>query len=294
MARRNQSGYWKEFSPLWREEIKLWFGWTGDWVKAIFWTAVNLASVWFVLLAGGSLESFFDSVLFVVGKWVAVIFLLQYMLTVTYFRASNNLYQTQKNIQVKQSRKITKLEKTVNQEFAKADIKFEVYERLSENYASVKIFNREDKDLTGCYVKVEGIFATFTPEQDKGFNKLEKINPNNYFVSWAGGDEGEGRKTIERKNHSILNVAKLTQEGIGVWGLQFLFHKGNAEYIWRPGDYKFKISLRGFLDDKPILPAEFEFITSLRVVRYDENNIDAGSEITLDMKEITNEENQKT
>lgn len=94
--------YWQDFRPLWWEEIKLWFGWT-DWVHAVFKVCIHLGGLWCALFLTESLEDFIGSLAVELGKIIVTIFLLQFILAITYLKASNKLYNNQeKSIQQKE------------------------------------------------------------------------------------------------------------------------------------------------------------------------------------------------
>ena len=61
MVKKIQSDYWKDFSIIWVEEIKLWFGWT-DWIKAVYKTGGQIIAIVLVFFFGGKLESFLDNI----------------------------------------------------------------------------------------------------------------------------------------------------------------------------------------------------------------------------------------
>ncbi|MEW6029255.1 MAG: hypothetical protein ACOYZ8_05465 [Chloroflexota bacterium] len=217
-----------------------------------------------------------DSIL-VGGMFLFVLFLLNLL------RAPRLIYYEQQNGTKVLEERIDELDKIIKRELVKASVNFEVYPRSSEGYASIKIFNNESRDLTGCYVKLEEVFVTAYVPNDIVYDGLEAINPNNYFISWAGGGGGNGYTTIERKNYSVLNVAKVVRSEN--WWFAFLFHKGEEKRLHRQGDYKIKISFRGLLDGKPIEPVEYRFVMSLSVKRVDENT----NEIQFSMMELENE-----
>jgi hypothetical protein len=167
---------------------------------------------------------------------------------------------------------IEELKDIINQDLQKAKVRIETYPRESENYASLKIFNDESKDITKAYVKIESLLVNYSANPTREYDELSTINPNNYFVSWAGGDNGDGTSTVKIKDHAVLNVAKILKFDTGNWWLNILLHKGDNDKRYAAGEYKFKVSFRGILGDKPIRPEEFNFAVVLKMTQVGENS----------------------
>ena len=110
MDRKAQlKAYWQEFSPLWWEEIKLWFGWT-DLLSAFIKSGIQVLAVLIVLMLGGSAESFFETAAVQLVVYIIVFIFLEVILLVTYHRAGKKLYENQARIIDDQESKLSDVE----------------------------------------------------------------------------------------------------------------------------------------------------------------------------------------
>jgi len=105
---KNIQTYWKEFSPLWWGEIKLWFGWT-DFMNAIIKSGTHILALVVILWLGGNIQNFFESITVQIVEGIIMFLSLYSILFVTYNRASNKLYENQREIQKKKNDEIKTL-----------------------------------------------------------------------------------------------------------------------------------------------------------------------------------------
>ena len=209
-----EKDYWKDFTPIWWEEIKSWFGWT-DWLNAMMKTGVQLGSVFLVFFFGGNAESFLDSVLVKVAEWILTILLLQFVLTITYLRASRKLYSKQKYAHQEQTTKNSRLRKlTQTQTIKTTQIEFgqsaenPFYEEEDKYHiVYLEIKNGEDYDLRNCFVNLESLFIR-DGSNEEWVDWLKYSTRNTTYLTWVNfGKDDE--KIIRRKKSEKIMIARM-------------------------------------------------------------------------------------
>jgi hypothetical protein len=121
------------------------------------------------------------------------------------------------------------------------NIDFELFPRYADGYASIKVYNRESDDITDCTLS---LLDALSITDDKTESILDKVNPDNAYISWGGGNTKKG--TIIGKNVATFNLAKCN-------GDNFLFLLDNgSERPLALGLHKFKIAIDGKVNGKKI------------------------------------------
>jgi len=124
---------------------------------------------------------------------------------------------------------------------AKIEIDFELFPRYTDGYASIKVHNRDGNDITDCTLS---LLDAQKVDESKTESILDKVNPDNAYISWGGGNTKKG--TIIGKSVSTFNLAKCN-------GDTFLFLLDNgSEQPLTSGLYKFKIAIDGKVNEKKI------------------------------------------
>ena len=124
---------------------------------------------------------------------------------------------------------------------------------LSEDrWASIEITNRDDLDLTDCYVDLENI--VFVPiESDQ--TQYIKIQPGRLAWSQSSLASNEGKISIERGNHKVLDVAR-TKNGF----LAFTLRRGDdGEGYLRSGFYKIEVIFGGKRNNLSFIPIRRQY-----------------------------------
>jgi hypothetical protein len=165
--------------------------------------------------------------------------------------------------------------KELSEEAAKIKMDFESFPRYADGYASIKVHNRDVNDLTGCTLSLLDAQIITT---NKTESILDKVNPDNAYISWGGGNTKKG--TIIGKSASTFNLAKCN-------GDTFLFLLDNGcEQSLRPGLYKFKIAIDGKVDKKKFKRKNITFFVEYRV-EIIKIPIQDGGEINYAVKKAT-------
>ncbi len=267
--------YWKDFSPIWWDEIKLWYGWT-DWINAMYRTGIQIGSIILVFILGRGAENFFDSVIVKVAEWCLTILLLQFALTITYLRASRKLYGKQKDTEYEQKGKIVRLEKRsrTGTPIKTAKITISPRDELGGDqngfhYAFLEVENGEDNDLLDCYANLTSIKAPRSDgeEKDPWGEYIDWIKGNTNELTWPKFNSIRDEKRIRRKSKERINVAKY-KDGTHNQEPIFIFADGAERSSFDDKVY-IEVRLNGEMqkNNKRVVIEEILFTGFLRVYR---------------------------
>jgi len=286
-----QRTYWKEFSPLWWGEIKIWFGWT-DLMSTFIRSGIQVLAVLIVFLAGGSAESFFESAAIQLVIYIILFIFLGTILLVTYHRASSKLYLNQKNIQSEQFQiintkdvEIQKLNEELSKSVEQLDLWVDHGRHIYPNQGpeefvmclTVNVISGETQKI----LDLEAHLASIDWLTEKGSNVWHHLPfVRNNRLEWEDGsyqvELKPGINELKQLKIAILNCTtrefRFAHEDLP---RKFPYHQGNATYSIR-------IRFSGKSEGNPIYKSheyETEFIcvpeeSKLEFLQKAENNQD--------------------
>lgn len=233
---RKTEPYWKDIRPLWWMEIKQWFGWT-DWMNATFRIAINLGGLWCALYLTDNFDDFIGSLAVELGKIIISIFLLLFILTITYIRASNKLYLKQKN-------KISNLSKEARGKrlWTNPRIRFNAICNLESRSippyinARLVVCKDEDVSLTDCFATLVSV-SDYVEEEEIEV-KDDRIRNNRLRWSKSAYANEKCEVEIPPTDSREINVAHTKR------GLDFLLCTRDVTANFADGIHLFLVKVR--------------------------------------------------
>jgi hypothetical protein len=247
ITQNQKSDFSSKILPIWWEEIKLWFGWN-DMLSTIWKTGIQLAGLWFAFYITGNVEDFIGSLAVEVGKIIFVIACVFTILFITYIRASNKLYDSQKEKEKELTDSIIKLTNELNKE--PIDVDLDVYEHaFYENEINtvnkmvcVVVQNNSDEDIR-CYTALR--FLIRINSDNSSDNLIGEAIRNGSLISWSGGGVDENQEVlIKAGQERIVNIAQGT-EG------RLVFKMQNLDFAqYQNGIYALDVEIGGHIGGK--------------------------------------------
>lgn len=249
ITQNQKTDFSSKILPIWWGEIRLWFGWT-DITSAIWKTGVQLGGLWFALYLTGNVEDFIGSLAVEVGKILFVFACIFTISFITYIRASNKLYDSQKQKEAELTDSVIRLTDELNKE--PVDVDLDIYEyAFYESEVStlnkmvcVVVKNNSDDDIR-CYTALRLLIRI---NSDKSSDNLigEAIR-NGSLISWSGGGVDENQEVLIKSGQErIVNVAQGTEGSL-------VFKMQNLDFAqYQNGIYAFDIEVGGHMGKKKI------------------------------------------
>jgi hypothetical protein len=160
---------------------------------------------------------------------------------------------------------------------AAADVRldFELFPRYFDGYASIKVHNQESDDIEECTLS---LLSAIKINGEKTESILDRINPDNVYISWGGGYSKKG--TIIGKSAATFNLALHNEDNF-----LFLLDNGNKQLV-EPGLYKLKVAIDGKKNGKKIKRKTKTFFLEY-LVRILKIPVQDGDEINYAVKKAT-------